>query len=140
MPGRRKAKFTDASAMLPRKACSAELRKFVVRLCTIRRASRVSRTDKIRAFCSKIGNRLQLGGRLYTRFPGPKLPSLIIRHANVQSRDIKGKYYNLRITFRSLPILDSYPRTIEPSLSITSLATGRADCRWRNVHDPGRND
>src|ERR1700730_4463557 len=86
MPGRRKAKFTDASAMLPRKACSAELRKFVVRLCTIRRASRVSRTYKIRAFCSKIGNRLQLGGRLYTRFPGPKLPSLIIRHANVQSR------------------------------------------------------
>jgi hypothetical protein len=35
------------------------------------------------------------------RFPGPKLPSLIIRHANVQSRDMKGKYYNLRIT---LPI------------------------------------
>jgi hypothetical protein len=76
--------------------------KFVVRLCIIRRASRVSRTDKSRAFCSKIGNsvaaRLQLGGRPYTRFPGPKLPSLIIRHANVQSRDIKAKYYNLRIT------------------------------------------
>src|SRR5258708_39000607 len=72
MPSRKKAKVTSASAVLPRKNCAAKYRKFVVWFCTIRRGSRLSRTNEIRAFWRKPGNSTAASAGVLTRFPRPK--------------------------------------------------------------------
>src|SRR5258708_32422084 len=72
MPSRKKAKVTSASAVLPRKNCAAKYRKFVVWFCTIRRGSRLSRTNEIRAFWRKPGNSIAASAGVWTRFPRPK--------------------------------------------------------------------
>src|SRR5258708_9776490 len=72
MPSRKKAKVTSASAVLPRKNCAAKYRKFVVWFCTIRRGSRLSLTNEIRAFSSKPGNAIAASAGVWARVPRPK--------------------------------------------------------------------
>src|ERR1700681_4683154 len=55
--------------MLPRKNCAAKFRKFVVWLRIIRRASRVSRTTKIRAFWREIANSIAAPAGLWDAVP-----------------------------------------------------------------------
>jgi hypothetical protein len=82
--GRRKAALTDASGTLARKNCAAKFRKFVVWLCTIRRASRVSPTNKIRAFCRKVGNSIAALSGAMDAVPGiaPRPHAAVLRAAD----------------------------------------------------------
>ena len=99
--------------------------------------------DKIRTFCRKNRQLDCSSGGLWTQFPEPKLfdaatgsnsrglfAAASHGSGDLQSRagdrrravaDVKANTPNLRITLRSLSILDPYLRTIERSISIIIL-------------------
>jgi len=107
------------------------------------RAFRVSPATRLGHFAGKIGNWIALQGAFGRSSPGPKLFDAATgsnsrglfaatRHGSgdLQSRagdrgravsDVKANTRNLRITLRSLSILDPYLRTIERSISIIIL-------------------
>ena len=84
-PSLKKAKVTNASAMLPRKNCAAGFQKFLVWLRIIRRLSRVSPTNRIRTFWSTIGNSFKNGKSADARRSRdprrPGLPKYVVGHS-----------------------------------------------------------